>query len=59
MEAYEESGITFKDRPWGKKPGFDLRWKTPLKGLMVGGSLMPVWKFLCQTQGTHFGEVLE
>ena len=45
MEAYKESGITFKDRPWGKTPGFDLRWKTPLKGLMVAGSLMPGWNF--------------
>ena len=40
MESYRETGITFTDRPWGKTPGFDLRWKSPLKGLMVAGSLM-------------------
>ncbi len=40
MEGFTESGLTFSNRPSGKTPGFDLRWKTPVKGLKVGGSLM-------------------
>lgn len=40
MEGFTESGLAFSNRPSGKTPGFDLRWKTPVKGLKVGGSLM-------------------
>jgi hypothetical protein len=40
MESFKEQGINFSNTPWGKTPGFDLRWDTPVKGLTVGGSLM-------------------
>jgi len=40
MEAYKTAGLVFTNQPWGKTPGFDLRWNTPLKGLTAGGSLM-------------------
>lgn len=37
---FAQQGINFLKPAAGKTPGFDLRWTTPLKGLMVGGSLM-------------------
>jgi hypothetical protein len=37
-EGFRESGLTFATTPGGKTPGIDLRWKTPLKGLLVGAS---------------------
>lgn len=40
MEGFKEQGLYFSQRPGGITPGFDLRWKTPLKGLTAGGSLM-------------------
>jgi hypothetical protein len=40
MEGFKEQGIEFSNTPWGKTPGFDLRWETPVNGLTVGGSLM-------------------
>jgi len=40
MEGFREQGLSFTKRPGGITPGFDLRWKTPVKGLMLGGSLM-------------------
>jgi len=40
MESFKESGLAFTSPPGGKTPGFDLRWKTPLSGLKIGGSLM-------------------
>lgn len=40
MEELKESGLAFSRRPRGITPGFDLRWRTPLKGLVAGGSLM-------------------
>jgi hypothetical protein len=40
MEGFRESGLNFTDQPGGKTPGFDLRWKLPSAGLMLGGSLM-------------------
>jgi hypothetical protein len=40
MEGFKQSGIDFSKRPGGITPGFDLRWKTPVKGLVLGGSLM-------------------
>jgi hypothetical protein len=40
LETLREEGLTFSKRPGGITPGFDLRWKTPVKGLTVGGSLM-------------------
>ena len=40
MESLRESGLVFSKRPRGKTPGFDLRWKTPIRGLALGGSLM-------------------
>jgi len=40
MESLNESGLVFNGSVGGKTPGFDLRWKTPLRGLKAGGSLM-------------------
>ena len=40
MEQFHESGEYFSKRPGGITPGFDLRWKTPLTGFTLGGSLM-------------------
>ncbi|HEX5228829.1 MAG TPA: hypothetical protein VFW44_14015 [Bryobacteraceae bacterium] len=40
MEGFRELGYYFSKIPGGITPGFDLRWKTPLKGLTLGGSLM-------------------
>jgi hypothetical protein len=40
MEGFKESGLNFTNQPWGITPGFDLRWKTPIRGLMLSGSLM-------------------
>ena len=40
LEDFRETGINFSRRPGGVSPGFDLRWRTPFKGLTVGGSLM-------------------
>ena len=40
METFREQGLYFSKRPGGITPGFDLRWKTPVRGLKVGGSLM-------------------
>jgi hypothetical protein len=40
MEGFTEQGLAFANRPGGKTPGFDLRWKTPLRGVTVGGSVM-------------------
>jgi hypothetical protein len=40
MEGFREQGLIFSTRPGGITPGLDLRWKTPAKGLTVGGSLM-------------------
>jgi hypothetical protein len=40
MEGFKQQGLFFSERPWGKTPGFDLLWKTPMRGLSVGGSLM-------------------
>jgi hypothetical protein len=37
---FTQQGLTFVSQPGGKTPGFDLRWSTPLHGLMLGGSLM-------------------
>jgi hypothetical protein len=37
-EDFKESGIDFANTPGGKTPGVDLRWNTPLKGLMIGAS---------------------
>ena len=54
MEDFIESGINFTNTPWGKTPGFDLRWQTPVKGLMVGGSLMAYDAKGNLTNGTYF-----
>jgi hypothetical protein len=54
MEGFKESGLTFSNTPGGKTPGFDLRWHTPLKGLMVGGSLMAYDTKGTLTNGTYF-----
>lgn len=40
LEGFREDGLAFTKRPSGITPGFDLRWKTPLRGLVAGGSLM-------------------
>lgn len=40
METNREEGYVFSGQPKGKSPGFDLRWKTPVKGLTAGASLM-------------------
>ncbi|MEI9976914.1 MAG: hypothetical protein WDO73_35600 [Ignavibacteriota bacterium] len=40
MEGFKQAGLSFANQPGGKTPGFDLRWKTPFRGLTVGGSLM-------------------
>ncbi len=39
-EGFKEAGLNFTNPASGKTPGIDLRWKTPLSGLLVGGSLM-------------------
>jgi hypothetical protein len=54
MEDFNESGLNFTNTPWGKTPGFDLRWQTPVKGLMVGGSLMAYDAKGNLTNGTYF-----
>ncbi len=38
LQGLVEQGINFTKRPKGKTPGFDLRWKTPVKGLTLAGS---------------------
>lgn len=40
MEGLKASGLSFTNKPWGKTPGFDLRWEAPVQGLTLGGSLM-------------------
>src|SRR5215472_10463284 len=40
METYKEEGLNFRDLPGGITPGFDLRWRTPVKGFTLGGSVM-------------------
>ena len=40
LQEFREEGLDFHKRPRGISPGFDLRWKTPIRGLKVGGSLM-------------------
>src|ERR1700761_1814100 len=40
MQGFVQQGLSFANQPGGKPPGFDLRWKTPVKGVTVGGSLM-------------------
>jgi hypothetical protein len=40
MEGFKEAGLNFANTPGGRTPGVDLRWKTPVSGLLVGGSLM-------------------
>jgi len=40
METFREDGLNFSKQPTGRTPGFDLRWKTPVSGLMMGGSVM-------------------
>jgi len=37
---FQQQGLVFNKPAMGKTPGFDFRWETPAKGLMVGGSLM-------------------
>ncbi len=37
---FQAQGLKLVGQPSGKTPGFDLRWKTPAKGLKIGGSLM-------------------
>jgi hypothetical protein len=37
-QGFKESGLIFANTPGGRTPGIDLRWKTPLPGLMVGAS---------------------
>jgi hypothetical protein len=51
---FSQQGMTFVSPPGGKTPGFDLRWATPLKGLMVGGSLMMYDANGVLTNGTYY-----
>lgn len=51
-EGYKESGYSFTSTPIGKTPGVDIRYKTPLPGLMVGGSLMAYDGHANLTDGT-------
>jgi hypothetical protein len=37
-QGFKEAGMDFANTPGGRTPGFDLRWNTPLKGLMIGAS---------------------
>ena len=40
IKQIEDAGLTFTNAPTGKTYGGDLRWETPLKGLLVGYSPM-------------------
>lgn len=41
-QGFKETGLNFANTPGGKTPGADLRWKTPLRGLLVGASTQRV-----------------
>jgi len=51
--SFAQQGITFTHPGFGKTPGFDLRWSTPVKGLTVGGSLMMYNASGTLTNGTY------
>jgi hypothetical protein len=52
VEGFKESGVNFANTPGGKTPGVDLRWKTPLKGLLVGASTQRIDASGLLTNGT-------
>ena len=52
QQGFKEAGINFATTPGGKTPGVDLRWKTPLKGLLVGASTQRVDAKGTLTNGT-------
>jgi hypothetical protein len=51
-EGFRESGTNFTTTPGGKTPGVDLRWKAPLRGLLVGTSTQRVDAKGTLTNGT-------
>ncbi len=38
--TFQQQGIFFTHPGFGRTPGFDLRWNTPIRGLKAAGSLM-------------------
>jgi hypothetical protein len=48
-----EAGYYFNSPPSGKSPGADLRWTTPIHGLMLGSSLMVYNAYGNMTNGTY------
>src|ERR1700733_11536326 len=52
--TFDQQGITFTKPARGKTPGIDVRWATPVKGLMVGGSLMAYDASGNLTSGTYY-----
>jgi hypothetical protein len=51
-QGFQQDGLTFAGTPGGKTPGVDLRWKTPLKGLLLGASTQRVDAKGTLTNGT-------
>jgi hypothetical protein len=52
-QGFKEAGLNFANTPGGRTPGFDLRWKLPLPGLMVGTSLQRTTANGNLTNGTY------
>jgi hypothetical protein len=53
MEGFRQMGYTFTGQPAGKTPTIDMRWETPVPGLMFGGSVMAYDASGTMTDGTY------